>query len=216
MYEVYVAFTHHDRSAQSWPILPPTWFRVASLKYPNKFRLITIIYPIVHKYHQSCQKCHSHFTCVFYFCVVLVRIQQLMLKCEVCVIPFYVVDPLVITHPQDWKDAVLGNPAMFTVEATGTQPLNYQWEWKSAMDDGEWQLCDVERFPGADSSTLIIPNVQKSNKGSYCCVVSNCTGSWTSNPAKLSIGKYPTIHSSATRVMSMNCLSFPRVWFLYM
>ena len=51
---------------------------------------------------------------------------------------------------------------MFTAEATGTQPLNYRWEWKPAMDDGEWQLCDVERFPGADSSTIVIPSVQKS------------------------------------------------------
>ena len=47
---------------------------------------------------------------------------------------------------------------MFTAEATGTQPLNYQWEWKSAMDDGEWQPCDVERFPGA---MVVVPSVQK-------------------------------------------------------
>ena len=203
MYEVCVAFTHHDRSAQSWPILPPTWFRVASLKYSNKFCLITIISPIVHKYHQSCQKCHSHFTCVFYFCLVLVRIQQLMLKCEVCVIPFYVADPLVITHPQDWKDAILGNPATFTVEATGTEPLKYQWEWKPAMDDGEWQLvmahawewqlCDVERFPGANSSTLTILSVQKSDEGSYRCVISNRAGEKTSKLAKLTVGKNPNL-----------------------
>ena len=116
-----------------------------------------------------------------------------MLKCEVCVtstFSFYVADPLVITHPQDWKDAVLGNPAMFTVKATGTEPLNYQWEWKPTMDDGKWQPCDVERFLGANSSTLTIPSVQKSNEGSYCCVVSNSAGSWTSNAAKLSNGEY--------------------------
>ena len=76
---------------------------------------------------------------------------------------------------------------MFTAEATGTQSLKYQWEWKSAIDDGEWQLCDVERFPGADSSTLTIPNVQKSNEGSYRCVISNCTGNQSSYPAKLSV-----------------------------
>ena len=81
---------------------------------------------------------------------------------------------------------------MFIVEATGTEPLNYQWEWKSAMDDGEWQLCDVERFPGADSSTIVICSVQKSNEGSYCCVVSNCAGSQTSNPARLSVGECTT------------------------
>ena len=78
---------------------------------------------------------------------------------------------------------------MFTVEATGTEPLNYQWEWKSVIDDGEWQPCDVERFPGADSSTIVISSVQKSNEGSYRCVVSNCAGSQASNPARLSVGE---------------------------
>ena len=125
-----------------------------------------------------------------------------------CVTPtfsFYAGDPQVISHPHD---VVPGNPAMFTVEATGTEPLNYQWEWKPAIDYG-WRLCDVERFPGADSSTLAIPCVQKSNEGSYRCVISNCTGSRTSNPAKLSIGKELTIHSSATRVTSMNFFIIP-------
>ena len=78
---------------------------------------------------------------------------------------------------------------MFTVQASGIEPLNYQWEWKSVMDDGKWQLCDVEKFPGADSSTLTIPSVQKPNEGNYRCVISNCAGSQTSEPAELSVGK---------------------------
>ena len=91
------------------------------------------------------------------------------------------------------KDAVLGNSFTFHAEATGTQPLNYQWEWKSAMDDdSEWQLCDVERFPGADSSTLTIPSQQKSSEGSYRCVSSNSAGSQTCNAAKLTVGKNST------------------------
>ena len=90
------------------------------------------------------------------------------------------------------KDAVPGEPVMFTAEATGTQSLNYRWEWKSAMDDGEWQPCDVERFPGAGSSTVVIPSVEKSNEGSYHCVVSNCAGTKSSHPAKLSVGECTT------------------------
>ena len=101
--------------------------------------------------------------------------------------------PRVTSHPQDVKDAVPGEPVKFTAEATGTQPLNYQWECKPAMDDdSEWQLCDVERFPGADSSTLTIPSVQKSNEGSYRCVISNSAGSQTCNAAKLTVGKNST------------------------
>ena len=105
----------------------------------------------------------------------------------------YVVDPRVTSHPQELKDAVPGKPAMFSVEATGTEPLNYQWEWKPVTGDSEWESCDGVRFAGADSSTLTIPSVQKSNEGRYRCVVSNCAGDQTSNPANLSVGKNPTI-----------------------
>ena len=97
--------------------------------------------------------------------------------------------PRVISHLRELKDVVAGKSVMFTVEATGTEPLSYQWEWKPVMDGGKWQSCDVERFPGADSSILTIPSVQKSNGGHYRCVVSNCAGSQTSNPAELSVGK---------------------------
>ena len=92
------------------------------------------------------------------------------------------------------KDAVPGEPVKFPAEATGTPPLNYQWEWKPAMDDSEWQPCDVERFPGADSSTLTIPSVQKSIEGSYHCIVGNCTGTNISNSAELSVGEKNSIY----------------------
>ena len=78
---------------------------------------------------------------------------------------------------------------MFTVHATGTEPLNYQWQWKPAGDEQggseEWQLCDTE---SSDGTTLKIPSVQKSNEGSYQCVISNCAGSQISTAAKLRIG----------------------------
>ena len=101
--------------------------------------------------------------------------------------------PRVTSHPRELKDAVPGNTVMFTAEATGTEPLNYQWEWKPAMIDSKWQLCDAERFPAADTYSLTIPSVQKYNEGSYLCVVSNCAGSQASMPAQLSVGKSPII-----------------------
>ena len=104
------------------------------------------------------------------------------------------ITPRVTTHPQDLKDAVLGELAMFTAKGRGTEPLSYQWEWKPAMDNGsEWQPCDVERFPGAENFTLTIPSVQKSNEGSYRCVISNCAGKKTSKPAELKISKNPKL-----------------------
>ena len=107
---------------------------------------------------------------------------------------FYVAEaPRITSHPQDLKDAVLGKPVMFTAEGSGTEPLKYQWEWKQAINDDEWQPCDGETFAGTDSSTLTIPSVQKSNEGSYRCVVSNFAGNQTSKPAELSVGKHLTM-----------------------
>ena len=73
----------------------------------------------------------------------------------------------------------------FTVQATGTKPLNYQWQWNSVKQGGieEWEPCS--HVEGFSTATLTIPNVQKLNNGSYLCVVSNCVGSQTSKPGWL-------------------------------
>ena len=67
--------------------------------------------------------------------------------------------------------------------------MNYYWEWKPAVGSEEWQPCPAEWWDGA---TLTIPSVQKSNEGNYHCVISNCTGSDTSNPAKLEVSYFST------------------------
>ena len=95
-------------------------------------------------------------------------------------------------HPQELKDVIPGSPVVFTAEATGTQPLSYQW-WHGKLageggGSGEWQPCSTEWCYGG---TLTIRSVQKSDEGSYCCVISNCGGSQASNPVNLSIGKNP-------------------------
>ena len=98
--------------------------------------------------------------------------------------------PLITTHPKGLKDAVPGQPVTFTVHATGTEPISYQWQWRPAGDEQErseeWQLCDMELTHGTE---LKIPSVQKLNEGSYQCVVSNCAGSQISKEAKLYIGR---------------------------
>ena len=99
----------------------------------------------------------------------------------------YVADPPgVTTQPQGLKDTVPGSAVMFTVEATGTDPLRYQWEWRPVGERNEWQPVKIS---GSDQFTLTIPSVQKSNEGSYHCVISNCAGSQTSNSVQLNIGK---------------------------
>ena len=102
--------------------------------------------------------------------------------------------PRITSHPQELKDAVPGKPVMFTAEATGMEPLNYQWWHSKLAGDGgrsrEWQPCPAE---WSDGATLTIPSVQKSSEGRYCCVISNYAGEQASNPAQLSVGKNLTI-----------------------
>ena len=97
--------------------------------------------------------------------------------------------PRITTHPQELKDVVQGKPAKFTIQASGTEPLNYDWQWKPAEEGGEneeWQECDPKWSKGA---TLSISKVEKSNEGSYRCIVSNLAGNQTSISAKLTVGK---------------------------
>ena len=97
--------------------------------------------------------------------------------------------PRIITHPQQ-KVAVQGTSAKFTIQATGTEPLSYLWQWKPAKKwwmwgaSEEWKSCDAK---GSDGATLTIPNMQKSNEGDYRCVISNCAGIETSKQAKLKV-----------------------------
>ena len=130
-----------------------------------------------------------------------------------CTCCFTANPPRITIHPQEMKDAVPGKAVRFTTVATGTQPLRYQWEWKPLSEAAEespeneaWQPCNVERFPGADSSTMTIPNVKKSNEGSYHCVVTNCAGYQTSNPAELSVGKIPMFTAYGTKRIGLKYL----------
>ena len=97
--------------------------------------------------------------------------------------------PRITVHPQELRDVALGKPVTITVQATGTEPLSYRWEIKGGNKSGAWLPCDVERFPGANSSTLTIPSIQKSNKESYRCVISNIVCSQISDPVKICIGR---------------------------
>ena len=94
------------------------------------------------------------------------------------------VHPRVITHPKDLVNTVPGQQVLFIVKTTGTKPLNYQWHYNPDTEGGseEWQPCS-----GSNTATLTICSVQKSNQGSYRCVISNCAGSQTSKPAKLEV-----------------------------
>jgi pectate lyase len=74
-----------------------------------------------------------------------------------------------------------GNTATFSVTATGPQ-LQYLWYFNGVP------------IPEATGSSLVIPNAQAGNIGSYHVVVANPAGSVTSAPATLGVGNIaPTI-----------------------
>ena len=104
-------------------------------------------------------------------------------------ISFFFLDkpPQITDHPKSSKDVFPGKPVSFTVQATGTEPLSYQWQRKSEEEEGgreDWHPCPIKWCNGA---TLTIPKVKMSSEGSYCRVVSNYAGKQTSNPARLEV-----------------------------
>ena len=104
---------------------------------------------------------------------------------------FYCSDepPNVTSHLESVGEVCPGSTVTFCVQATGTEPLSYHWQWKPAevLEGGseEWQPCPAE---WSDGAILTIPSVQKYNEGSYCCVISNFAGTQTSK-AEITVGK---------------------------
>jgi hypothetical protein len=78
------------------------------------------------------------------------------------------------------QTAPTGSNVSFSVAASGTAPLAYQWK-KDGAD-----------IPGAIGSVLPLINVQTSDAGAYSVVVSNSLGAVTSDPAILTITSGPT------------------------
>ena len=99
--------------------------------------------------------------------------------------------PRIGFQPSSQRDILPGKSVTFAIQATGTQPLNYQWQWKRFGKKGEkdgWQ--DLSR----QGSTFQVMGVRASNAGYYRCVVSNSAGSETSQCASLTVGKHVSLH----------------------
>jgi glucose/arabinose dehydrogenase len=89
--------------------------------------------------------------------------------------------PTVTQPPQD-QTVTAGEPATFSVTASGTAPLSYQWQ----RDNGAGgSFADIT---GATSSTLTVSNTQAADSGAHFrVVVSNAGGSVTSSAATLTV-----------------------------
>jgi N-acetyl-anhydromuramyl-L-alanine amidase AmpD len=86
---------------------------------------------------------------------------------------FTQVQPPVITTQPVSRTNNIGAVSTFTVGASGTAPLGYQWRFNSV------------NMPGATNSSYTVANVQPGNAGSYSVVVTNLAGVATSANATL-------------------------------
>ena len=83
--------------------------------------------------------------------------------------------PSILVQPQD-QSLSLGQNATFTVAATGTLPLRYQWYYNTTMP-----------LANSTNSTLTLSNIQVADAGGYSVLVSNPFGWVTSTVAMLAV-----------------------------
>ncbi len=120
----------------------------------------------------------------------IVRFYQKQLAAEDIKAP--VTAPAISTQPTN-QTITAGQNAAFTVAATGTAPLSYQWK-KDGSD-----LTDGGSISGAATATLSIMSAQSSDAGSYICYVSNAAGNAASDPAILTVNTPPTVNTAPNR-----------------
>lgn len=82
--------------------------------------------------------------------------------------------PTITNHPAN-KTVLTGQPASFTVTALGALPFSYQWQ------------KGTTNITGATSATYTIPQTVTGDAGQYRVIVSNGSGSATSNAATLAV-----------------------------
>ena len=80
------------------------------------------------------------------------------------------------------KSVATGTEVKFRVKATG-DCLHFKWKKDSNV------LLEDRQYRGTKTDTLRIKDVQKSEKGSYQCLVSNDVGEKLSEEADLAVSK---------------------------
>jgi glucose/arabinose dehydrogenase len=82
--------------------------------------------------------------------------------------------PVITSQPAS-QTVTAGQPATFSVAASGANPLSYQWKKNGT------------NISGANSSSYTISSAQSTNQGQYSVLVSNAYGSVLSNTASLTV-----------------------------
>src|SRR5439155_986030 len=97
------------------------------------------------------------------------------------------VAPAITTQPVN-QSVTAGQTATFTIAATGTAPLSYQWQKNGTA------------IAGATSSTYVTPGATTTDSGAtFNVVVSNSKGSVTSGPATLTVSAATVVPTISTQ-----------------
>jgi hypothetical protein len=103
------------------------------------------------------------------------------------------IPPIIAMQPTN-QLVTVGDNVSFSVTASGTMPLNYQWS------------LNTTNINDATNATLILDSVQLSDAGNYSVTVTNLYGSVTSSNALLKVNQPPVADATATvsPVISVN------------
>jgi hypothetical protein len=112
--------------------------------------------------------------------------------------------PAIAVQPST-QTAVAGATVAFTVVATGTEPLSYQWYFNGNV------LENDSHVSGASTATLTLTGAGFADAGSYTVKVSNEAGSATSQAAALTILPAPSgvSYTGGGSVYTQNFNSLP-------
>jgi Ig-like domain-containing protein len=106
------------------------------------------------------------------------------------------VAPSITTQPAN-QTVTVGQSATFSVLATGTGPLSYQWRKNGT------------NISGANASSYTTPTTTTADSGSsFSVMVSNSAGTMASNNAMLTVNSAPVPSGSGRLVLSTNRLVF--------
>ncbi len=103
-----------------------------------------------------------------------------------------VISPVSITTQPTAQTVIVGNTATFSVVATGSAPLTYQWS------------KDGVAISGATAASYALAATTAANAGSYTVLITNSVGSVTSAPATLTVNPAGVAPSITTQPVSQS------------
>jgi hypothetical protein len=103
-----------------------------------------------------------------------------------------VISPVSITTQPTAQTVITGNTATFSVVATGSAPLTYQWS------------KDGVAISGATAASYALASTTAANAGSYTVLITNSVGSVTSAPATLTVNPAGVAPSITTQPLGQS------------